>query len=160
ALGGNLAENAGGPRAFKYGVTRDYVLGLEVALMDGTRMRTGRRTVKGVTGYDMTALLVGSEGTLAVTTEATLRLVSKPEAVVTVLALFPEIASAARAVAAVVASGLVPRCLELLDAGTLQAVRDRGVSIASAARAMLLMELDGQARVSEEAMQCLGDLST
>src|SRR6185369_2596634 len=66
AIGGNIAENAGGPRAFKYGVTREYVLGLEVLLLDGTKLRTGRRTVKGVTGYDVTALLVGSEGTLAV----------------------------------------------------------------------------------------------
>jgi len=160
ALGGNIAENAGGPRAFKYGVTREYVLGLDVALIDGTRMRTGRRTVKGVTGYDVTALLVGSEGTLAVTTEATLRLIAKPEAVVTLLALFPGIASAGRAVAAVVAAGLRPRCLEILDAATLQAVRDRGVSIDARARAMLLIELDGEAQVSEQAMERVGDLST
>src|SRR5262249_8988295 len=143
ALGGNIAENAGGPRAFKYGVTREYVLGLEVVLIDGTRMRTGRRTTKGVTGYDMTALLVGSEGTLAVTTAATLRLTPKPAAVVTLLALFPNVACAGRAVSATVAAGLVPRCLEILDAATLQAVRDRGVSIDARANAMLLIELDG-----------------
>jgi glycolate oxidase len=75
ALGGNVAENAGGPRAFKYGVTREYVLGLEALLIGGQRIRTGRRTVKGVTGYDVTALLVGSEGTLAVFGDITLRLV-------------------------------------------------------------------------------------
>src|SRR4029079_6282014 len=74
-IGGNVAENAGGPRAFKYGVTREYVLGLEACLMGGHVVRTGRRTVKGVTGYDATSLLVGSEGTLAVFTEITLRLV-------------------------------------------------------------------------------------
>src|SRR6185369_4449585 len=129
ALGGNIAENAGGPRAFKYGVTREYVLGLEVTLVDGTRLRTGRRTVKGVTGYDVTALLVGSEGTLAVTTQATLKLVPKPAAVATLLALFTGVADAGRAVEAIVAAGLVPRCLELLDAATLQAVRARGVAM-------------------------------
>ena len=79
-IGGNLAENAGGPRVFKYGVTRDWVLGLEACLMGGRVVRTGKRTVKGVTGYDVTSLLVGSEGTLAVFTEATLRLVPKPAA--------------------------------------------------------------------------------
>src|SRR5262249_48276220 len=94
AIGGNIAENAGGPRAFKYGVTREYVLGLEAILMDGTRLRTGRRTKKGVTGYDVTALLVGSEGTLAITTEATLRLVPKPPSIATVLGLFADVADA------------------------------------------------------------------
>ena len=160
ALGGNIAENAGGPRAFKYGVTREYVLALEIALIDGTRMRTGRRTVKGVTGYDVTALVVGSEGTLAVVTEATLRLVARPEAVVTLLALFPDIASAGRAVIAIVSAGLEPRCLEILDAGTLQAVRDRGVSIDARARAMLLIELDGEAPISERSMERVGNLAT
>src|SRR3984957_20459750 len=77
-IGGNLAENAGGPRAFKYGVTRDWVLGVEACLMGGRVVRAGKRTVKGVTGYDVTSLLVGSEGTLAVFTEATLRLVPRP----------------------------------------------------------------------------------
>ena len=77
-IGGNLAENAGGPRVFKYGATRDWVLGLEACLVGGRVVRTGKRTVKGVTGYDVTSLLVGSEGTLAVFTEATLRLVPKP----------------------------------------------------------------------------------
>ena len=108
-LGGNLAENAGGPRAFKYGVTRDWVLGLEAYLMGGQVVRTGKRTVKGVTGYDVTALLVGSEGTLAVFTEATLRLVPKPPAVATALALFSDVRAAAHAVSAcIVAAGVVP----------------------------------------------------
>ena len=158
ALGGNIAENAGGPRAFKYGVTRDYVLGLDVLLIDGTRLRTGRRTVKGVTGYDVTALLVGSEGTLAVTAEATLRLVPRPAAVATLLALFHDVSACGRAVAAVVAAGLVPRCLELLDAATLQAVRDRGVSIDARAGAMLLIEVDGDAPACESAMERVGSV--
>jgi len=156
ALGGNVAENAGGPRAFKYGVTRDYVLGLEVALMDGTRLRTGRRTTKGVTGYDVTALLVGSEGTLAVTTEATLRLVPKPPAVATLLALFADVAAAGRAVEAIIAGGLTPRCIELLDAGTLQAVRDRGLGVDPRAGAMLILEVDGDPPACEAQMERVG----
>jgi glycolate oxidase len=160
ALGGNIAENAGGPRAFKYGVTREYVLGLEVLLLDGTRLRTGRRTVKGVTGYDVTALLVGSEGTLALTAEATLRLVPKPAAVATLLSLFTSIHDAGRAVAKVVAAGLVPRCLELLDAGTLQAVRDRGVGVDPRAQAMLLIEVDGDPLGCEAAMERVGSVCT
>lgn len=149
ALGGNLAENAGGPRAFKYGVTRDYVLGLEAALVGGTRIRTGRRTTKGVTGYDVTSLLVGSEGTLAVFTEATVRLVRKPPEIATLLALFADVRAAGAAVSEIIAAGLVPRCIELLDSGTVAAVRARGVSIDERAGAMLLLEVDGDARACE-----------
>ena len=156
ALGGNIAENAGGPRAFKYGVTREYVLGLEVLLIDGTRLRTGRRTVKGVTGYDVTALLVGSEGTLAVTTEATLRLIPRPPVVVTLLALFADVRACGGAVEAIVAAGLVPRCLELLDAATLDAVRARGVGVDARAQALLLIEVDGEPAVCDAAMERVG----
>ncbi|MFT3772818.1 MAG: FAD-linked oxidase C-terminal domain-containing protein [Minicystis sp.] len=156
AVGGNIAENAGGPRAFKYGVTRDHVLGLDVVLMDGTRLHTGRRTTKGVTGYDVTALLVGSEGTLAVTTEATLRLIPRPPAVATLLALFASVAAAGGAVEAIIAAGLTPRCIELLDAGTLQAVRDRGLAIDARAHAMLILEVDGDVPACEAAMERVG----
>jgi glycolate oxidase len=161
-LGGNLAENAGGPRAFKYGVTRDWVLGLEACLVGGRVVRTGKRTVKGVTGYDVTALLVGSEGTLAVFTEATLRLVPRPPAIATALALFTDVRAAAAAVSAIVAAGVVPRCLELLDSLTLDAVRAASVSIDLRAGAMLLIEVDGEAadstllRVGEVASACAG----
>jgi glycolate oxidase len=144
ALGGNVSENAGGPRAFKYGVTRDYVLGLEALLIGGQRLRVGRRTLKGVTGYDVTALLVGSEGTLAVFSEITLQLVPKPEAVITLLALFPDLQAAALAVAEITGGArLVPRCIELLDAGTLDAMRQANNPIDSRAQAMLLIEVDG-----------------
>jgi glycolate dehydrogenase FAD-linked subunit len=144
-IGGNVAENAGGPRAFKYGVTREYVLGLDVCLMGGRPLRTGKRTVKGVTGYDVTALLVGSEGTLGVFTEVTLRLVPKPHEVSTLLVLFEELGACGEAVSAIVGAGIVPRCLELLDAATLDAVRKNGVAVDPRARAMLLVELDGDA---------------
>jgi len=158
AIGGNVAENAGGPRAFKYGVTRDYVLGLEAILMGGTRLRTGRRTVKGVTGYDVTALLTGSEGTLAVFSEVTLRLRPKPPEVTTLLALFENVRAAGQAVSAIVAAGLVPRCIELLDGGTLAAVRTRGVAVDERAGALLLIEVDGDARACEEAAARVGDV--
>jgi glycolate oxidase len=144
ALGGNIAENASGPRAFKYGGTRDYVLGLDVVTLDGTRLGVGHRTRKGVTGYDLTSLLVGSEGTLAVTTRATLRLVPKPEAVMTLLALFTSVHAAGSAVSAIIAAGLVPRCLELLDAATLGAVRAQGTAVDERASAMLIIEVDGE----------------
>ena len=144
ALGGNVAENAGGPRAFKYGVTREYVLGLEAMLIGGQRIRTGRRTIKGVTGYDVTALLVGSEGTLAVFGDITLRLVPKPPAVMTLLALFRDVPQCASAVSDIIAAGLVPRCLEFLDGTTLEAMRRAGTPINGGAGAMLLIEVDGE----------------
>jgi len=157
-IGGNLAENAGGPRVFKYGATRDWVLGLEACLVGGRVVRTGKRTVKGVTGYDVTSLLVGSEGTLAVFTEATLRLVPKPPGVATALALFTEVRAAAAAVGAIVAAGIVPRCLEMLDAATLGAVRAAGVAVDVRAGGMLLVEVDGEG--SEATLMRVGEVVT
>ncbi|HEX4353753.1 MAG TPA: FAD-binding oxidoreductase, partial [Polyangiales bacterium] len=119
ALGGNVAENAGGPRALRYGSTRDYVLGLNVVTPDGSELTLGKRTPKGVTGYDLTSLLVGSEGTLAITTEITLKLLPKPQAVATMLVLLPTLASAGAAVTQVLGAGILPRCMELLDDKTL-----------------------------------------
>ena len=160
ALGGNVAENAAGPRAFKYGATRDYVLGLDVILVDGRRLSVGRRTRKGVTGYDMTALFVGSEGTLAVTTQATLRLIPRPSSVATLLALFETRSLSANAVEVLVASGLAPRCIELLDSSTLQAVRQHGVNIDERAQAMLILEVDGDEATCEAGLERLGDACT
>ncbi len=157
-IGGNVAENAGGPRAFKYGVTREYVLGLEACLMGGRVVRTGRRTLKGVTGYDVTSLLVGSEGTLAVFSEITLRLVPNPPRIATALALFDDVHASAAAVGAIVAAGLVPRCLELLDRATLDAVRAQKVAIDPRAGAMLLVEIDGGEREIDEGLARLGDV--
>ncbi len=157
-IGGNLAENAGGPRAFKYGVTRDWVLGVEACLMGGRRVRTGRRTIKGVTGYDVTALLVGSEGTLGVFTEATLRLIRCPPRPATALGLFTDARRAAEAVSAIVASGTVPRCLEMLDAATLDAVRAAGVAVDPRAGGMLLIEVDDAA--SEATLMRVGEVAT
>jgi glycolate oxidase len=156
ALGGNVAENAGGPRAFKYGVTREYVLGIEAFLIGGQRIFAGRRTLKGVTGYDVTALLVGSEGTLAVFGDLTLRLIPKPPAVMTLMALFATVREAGLAVARITSGGLRPRCIEMLDAATLEAMRQAGNPIDPRAGAMLLLEVDGEPRQCEEQAERVG----
>ena len=144
SLGGNVAENAGGPRAFRYGVTREYVLGLEAVLMGGETIRPGRRTTKGVTGYDVVGALVGSEGTFAVTTEMTLRLLPKPAAVGALLAVFGDLIIAGRAVSEVLRRGARPRALELLDRCTLEHLRGRtAYRLPDGAGAVLLLELDG-----------------
>ncbi len=143
-MGGNVAENAGGPRALKYGVTRDYVLGLEVVLMNGERVRMGRQTVKGVAGYDMTGLMVGSEGTLGIVTEITTGLLPLPPFVATALAFFPATEHAAAAVSRIIAAGIVPRTLEYIDAASVAAVRPRAeVPIPPDAAAALIVEVDG-----------------
>jgi glycolate oxidase len=142
-LGGNVAENAGGPRAFKYGSTRDYVLGMEAFLMGGQRLNVGRRTMKGVTGYDVTSLLVGSEGTLAVFGDLTLSLIPKPEAVMTLMALFSDVRAASKSVEQMTSGGLLPRCIEMLDSLTLDAMRRANNPIDQRAGAMLLIEVDG-----------------
>src|SRR5262249_19883763 len=101
SLGGNVAENAGGPRAFKYAVTREYVIGLDVALMGGERLTMGRRTSKGVTGYDLVGAFVGSEGTFGVTTKITVKLLPKPTGVVTMLGVFKSMGEAGEAISAI-----------------------------------------------------------
>ncbi|SDG04787.1 glycolate oxidase [Sinosporangium album] len=143
-IGGNLATNAGGLRCVKYGVTRDSTLGLEVVLPDGRVLNTGRRTVKGVTGYDLTGLFVGSEGTLGVITAATVRLQRAPAAPpATVAAEFPTLRQAAEAVAAVIAAGCRPSLLELLDRATLKAIDDwRNIGLDPDTAAMLIAQSD------------------
>src|SRR5690349_2159770 len=123
-LGGNIATNAGGLCCVKYGVTSDFVRGLEVVLASGEIVRTGRRAAKGVAGYDLTRLIVGSEGTLGVVTEATLTLRPAPETALTAAATFLSIEDGIAAAAAVMASGLRPSLLEFLDQPTLRAIQD------------------------------------
>jgi glycolate oxidase len=144
-IGGNIATNAGGLRCVKYGVTRESVLGLEAVLADGTVIRTGRRTIKGVVGYDLTSLLIGSEGTLGVVTEATLRLRPAPkQPPVTVAAEFGTVHQAAEAVWAIVRSAVGPSLLELMDRATLQALDDwRNIGLGPGTGAMLLAQADG-----------------
>src|SRR4051812_20057728 len=146
SMGGNVAENAGGPRAFKYGVTRDWTLGMVVTLMGGETLRLGRKTPKGVTGYDLTALFVGSEGTFGVTSEITVRLVGLPEAAGTLVAVMPDAVAAGRAVSAVIRKGFRPRALELVDRATLEHVRPKATyKFPANAGAVLLVEIDGEA---------------
>jgi glycolate oxidase len=135
-IGGNLATNAGGLCCVKYGVTADFVRGLEVVLADGEVLRTGRRTAKGVAGYDLTRLLVGSEGTLGVITQATLALRPAPEPALTMAAVFDKTADAMTAVARIMASGLRPSMMEFLDRPSIRAVqayRDMGLPVDAAA---------------------------
>ena len=165
-IGGNVAECAGGPHAFKYGTTKRYVLGLEAVLPTGEVIHTGGRTVKNVVGYDLTQLLVGSEGTLAIVTKVTLRLIPRPPARTTVRALFPSVSAAANAVGRFVADRVVPAALELIDGECVDAVRrlyDRPAAVESGdvgqelqippgTGAMLLTEVDGfETAVREEA---------
>ncbi|MGW4425255.1 FAD-binding oxidoreductase [Streptosporangium sp. NPDC004631] len=143
-IGGNLATNAGGLRCVKYGVTRDSTLGLEVVLADGRVMNTGRRTMKGVTGYDLTGLFVGSEGTLGVITAATVRLHRAPSVYpATVAAEFTSLGDAAAAASAVIAAGCRPSLLEMLDRTTLKAIDDwRNIGLEDSTRAMLIAQSD------------------
>jgi glycolate oxidase subunit GlcD len=144
-LGGNLAECAGGIRAVKYGVTRDYVLGLTAVLGDGRVIQTGTRTIKGVVGYDLTRLLVGSEGTLAVIVEATLKLLPLPRALATVVGVFPDLEAATPAVGAVFQAGVLPVALEFMDASALRAVADLlPFELRPGEGALILAEMDGR----------------
>jgi glycolate oxidase subunit GlcD len=146
SIGGNIATNAGGPRCLKYGVTRNYVLGLEVVMSDGRVLRTGGRVHKNKTGFDLTALFVGSEGLLGVITEATLRLIPHPPARGMLAAVFPEFEHAALAVQAILDLGHLPSALEITDGFTLNAARARlGRSALPAGNAHLIVEIDGQA---------------
>ncbi len=146
-LGGNAAHDAGGPRALKYGVTRDYVLATETVLGTGERVRTGHRSIKGVAGYDLTALLVGSEGTLGIFTELSLQLLPKPERVETALLVYggdEGEEQAIRSVDALFGSGLLPRTCELLDRPAMQAVRSRApFAFPPDVAAALIVEVDG-----------------
>lgn len=156
-LAGNVAENAAGPRAFKYGATRDYVLGLDTIGPTG-RFFSGRRTKKGVTGYDTTALLVGSEGTLAAFGDITLRLIPRPDAIITILGLFSRMNDAAAAVGRIIAARLVPRCIEFLDEKTLEVMRAAGNPLDWAAGALLLIEVDGSEPECERQAELIGNL--
>jgi glycolate oxidase len=143
-IGGNVAENAGGPRALKYGVTREYVLGLTAVIPTGEVLKLGRRSIKGVAGYDLTALMVGSEGTLGIVTEVTLKLLPRPRHVATALVAFASVEAAARAVSRVLAAGVLPRCLELLDDVALAAAaKTSPFRFPPDAGAALLVEADG-----------------
>jgi glycolate oxidase subunit GlcD len=145
SIGGNIATNAGGPRCLKYGVTRNYVLGLEVVLADGEILRTGGRVHKNKTGFDLLGLFVGSEGMLGVVTEITLRLLPLPPARATLSTAFATMSEAATAVQKIFAAGFLPSSLEIADSFTLEAARKEiGQALVPAGNAHLLVDLDGQ----------------
>jgi len=150
-LGGNVAECAGGPRAVKYGVTKDFVMGLEVVLPTGEVIRTGGETVKGVVGYDLTKLICGSEGTLGVITKIIFKLLPYPDAKKTMLAVFDSIDGAARAVSTIIKGKIIPTTLEFLDHATLTCVERRfNLGIPAEGRAVLLIEVDGDRDLIEK----------
>lgn len=143
-LGGNAAECAGGPKAVKYGVTRDYVLGLEVVLATGEIVKAGVQTAKGVVGYDLTRLIVGSEGTLGVITRLTLRLLPLPEAVKTITVIYDSIETAAETVSEIIRQGIIPRSIEYMDNASIRCAEEymKG-GLPTDAEAILIIEVDG-----------------
>jgi len=167
-LGGNVAECAGGPRCVKYGVTKDYILGLEVVTPTGDVITTGGPTMKGVVGYDLTKLLCGSEGTLGIITRIVIKLLPLPEAKKTMLVLFDSIDGAAQAVSSIIRNKIIPTTLEFMDGRTLDCVRQAtGLQVPDAARAVLIIEVDGdkeflakQANRVAEIIQPLGVVET
>jgi glycolate oxidase len=157
SIGGNASTNAGGPRAFKYGVTREYILGLEVALMGGEVLRCGRRTTKGVTGYDLVAGFVGTEGTFGVITELTVKLLPLPMAAATLLGVFGSVAAAGAAISALLRDGLRPRVLELADRASIDAIRGRSrYRFPDGAGAIVLLEVDGEPDAMGMMMEKIG----
>lgn len=144
-LGGNVAEGAGGPRCLKYGTTKDYVLGLEVVLPTGEIIRTGGKLMKDVTGYNFTQLFVGSEGTLGIITEITLRLIPKPETKRTATAVFEQLDDAARAVTNILGAGIMPSTIEIMDNTTIRVVEEYlHMGLPVEAGAILIIEVDGR----------------
>jgi glycolate dehydrogenase FAD-linked subunit len=149
-IGGNVALNAGGPRGVKYGVTRDYLLGLEIVLPSGDVIRTGGKTLKNVSGYDLTRLMCGSEGTLGIITEIILRLVPSAPAKATLQAIYSDLDDAATTVSAIIGSGIVPTTLELIDRTVLDVISDYGgAEFSKEAEALLLIEVDGEEALVE-----------
>jgi glycolate oxidase len=154
-IGGNVAENAGGPHCLKYGTTKDYVLGLTVVLPNGEVLRTGVKTRKGVVGYDLTPLFIGAEGTLGVIAEIILRLLPKPRGIVTMLVLFEDLESAMSTAAVILGQGLVPAAIELTRGTDLL---PKGVAVGESVGAVLLIELDGNPQTLTAERDEIGDI--
>ncbi|MBK5442877.1 MULTISPECIES: glycolate oxidase subunit GlcD [unclassified Peribacillus] len=158
-IGGNINENSGGLRGLKYGVTRDYVIGLEVVLPNGDIIRTGGKLAKDVAGYDLTKLFVGSEGTLGIVTEAILKLIPIPETTKTMLALYQDLDAAAQSVAKIISNKIIPVTLEFLDRPTLIVVEDFAkIGLPTNVEAVLLIEQDGPPEVVERDMKRMADI--
>ena len=159
SIGGNIAEDAGGPHCYKYGTTRDYILGLEIVLPDGTIMKTGVQTRKGVVGYDITDLIIGSEGTLAIVTEATLRLIPFPGKTITLLAFFPDIDTLSTTLYNLTMNRIVPAALEFLDPACVEVIRDRiPIKIPGQSSTLLIIDLDGEETELDRQMEIVGEI--
>ncbi len=153
-MGGNVAECAGGPRCVKYGVTKDYILGLEVVTPTGDIIRTGGRTLKNVVGYDLTKLFVGSEGTLGIATRIIVKLLPKPAAKKTMLVQFSSIDGAAQSVSAIIGAKIIPTTLEFMDAATIDCIRGASaLPIVEDCRALLIIEVDGDSQVLDQQVE-------
>ncbi|MED1793113.1 FAD-binding oxidoreductase [Brevibacillus nitrificans] len=153
-IGGNIALNSGGLRGLKYGTTKDYVLGLEAVLPNGEVIRTGGKLMKDVAGYDLTKLLVGSEGTLAIITQAILKLIPKPQTQRVMLAMFADMAQAARSVSDIIANRIIPGTLEFLDQGTIRVVEDfKQIGLPTDVAAILLIGQDGEPQTVDQDME-------
>ncbi|MFO7839066.1 MAG: FAD-linked oxidase C-terminal domain-containing protein [Desulfosalsimonadaceae bacterium] len=160
-LGGNVAECAGGPKAVKYGVTRDYILGLKAVLPTGTVVDTGVKTAKGVVGYDLTRLLTGSEGTLGVITEITLRLLPQPESTSTLIALYDRMETAAKTVSEIIRKGIIPRTVEYMDKASIGCVeRYLQKGFGGGVEALLLIEVDGSHAAVRHSVEAVRSLCT
>ncbi|MCR2821460.1 glycolate oxidase subunit GlcD [Lederbergia panacisoli] len=160
-IGGNINENSGGLRGLKYGVTADYVMALEAVLPNGDIIRTGGKLAKDVAGYNLTQLLVGSEGTLAIITEATLKLIPIPETKQTMLALYQSMDAAARTVSEIISAKIIPATLEFLDQPTLKAVEDFAkIGLPTDVEAVLLIEQDGPHEIVAHDMKKMADICT
>lgn len=158
-IGGNINENSGGLRGLKYGVTRDYVIALEIVLANGDIIRTGGKLAKDVAGYDLTRLFVGSEGTLGVITEATLKLIPIPETKKVMLALYQDIEAAAKTVSKIIANKIIPATMEFLDQPTLKVVEDFAqIGLPTNVKAVLLIEQDGAPEVVENDIQKMANI--
>ncbi|WP_337969970.1 glycolate oxidase subunit GlcD [Virgibacillus salexigens] len=158
-IGGNISENSGGLRGLKYGVTRDYVLGLEIVLPNGEFIQTGGKLAKDVAGYDLTRLYIGAEGTLGVITKAILKLIPQPETKKTMLALYEDLEAAAETVSAIIANRIIPATLEFLDQATVQVVEDFAeIGLPVEAKAVLLIEQDGPPEVVDRDMDKIEEL--
>ncbi len=158
-IGGNISENSGGLRGLKYGVTNDYVLGLEVVLPNGEMIQTGGKLAKDVAGYNLTELFTGAEGTLGVITEAILKLIPQPETTKTMLALFHDLEAAAQTVSTIIANRIIPVTLEFLDQPTVKVVEDFAkIGLPTEAKAVLLIEQDGAPEVVERDIDTISQL--
>jgi len=158
-IGGNIACNAGGAHCLKYGVTGDYVMGLEAVLADGSILHTGGKTIKNVVGYDLTRLLIGSEGTLGVITEATLKLIPPPKSKRTAMAVFPQLNDASVAVTRILEAGIIPVAMEIMDnttIATVEAYKKMGLPLD--VEAILILETDGEEDQAQREIEAIANI--